>query len=141
MTTQPQTLDGLLALCANATPGPWCYEAVGEKGDGANIIGVAFAPGDEACNSQLKGRLEEWDDDGNVIDYYRDSEVAVCEHRNQNANSNAAYIAALSPEVVAALCRAVQAGDAMLQNRGDHPDVVNYRDARAALDAAMRGKP
>lgn len=76
-----------------ATPRPWCVESCGEKGDGAHMIGVAFAPGDDKAEHPLSGWLQPFDDDGKEIQYYRDEEVACCEHRSRNAGRNADLIA------------------------------------------------
>lgn len=105
-TVSPINLEVLERLAAKATPGPWCVESCGEKGDGSNMVGVAFVSGEE---KPLSGFLRPFDDDGNEIEYYREELIAECEHHNRNSNADAAYIAALTPEVVAALVAAVKA--------------------------------
>lgn len=109
MTLTPEELSELEALAKAATPGPWCIESVGEKGDGSNMIGVAFDPDDVDCETPLKGWLKPFTDAGVEIDYYRDELVAVCDHSENNHNANAAYIAACSPEKILRLIDAVRA--------------------------------
>ena len=99
-------IDRLLELeriAQQATPGPWCVESLGEKGDGSNVIGVAFGPDDQNAERPLSGWLEPFDKDGNEIDYYRDEEVAACEHRERNAGPNAAYIMTFDPPTTLAM--------------------------------------
>lgn len=105
-------IDRLLELeriAQQATPGPWCVESLGEKGDGSNVIGVAFGPDDQNAKRPLSGWLEPFDKDGNEIDYYRDEEVAVCEHRERNAGPNAAYIMTFDPPTVLVMIAALRA--------------------------------
>src|SRR3990172_7844276 len=94
--------ERLRELATQATPGPWCVESCGEKGDGSEIIGVAFHPDDKNCETPLNGvlcPLRPWQD------YYRDEVIAECEHRNRNAAGDAAYIAACSPDRILDLLR------------------------------------
>ena len=94
--TRPDPLAArLVELRAKATPGPWCAESLGEKGDGSNIIGVAFHPDDKNAEHPLSGWLEPYDVEGNEIDYYRDQDIAEIEHRTQGANQNTDLILAL----------------------------------------------
>ncbi len=128
MTTADQTkealaevqheLDEIGRLAEKATPGPWCIESVGEKGDGSNMIGVAYAPEDIKCERPLTGWLRAFTDAGVEIDYYRDTLVCVVDHSEQNQNHNAAYIAACSPERILALLshiKSLEAGAAELR--------------------------
>ena len=72
------------------TPGPGCYESVGEKSN-ACIVGIAHrvdADGNPAVGAE-EGRLEAYGDDGKEIEFYRepiamldDSEVAGDVHAN-----------------------------------------------------------
>lgn len=82
-------------LYAKATPGPWCVESCGEKGDGCNVIGVAFGPDDVNAERPLSGWLEPYDSEGNEINYYRDEDIATLEHRDRNSGHNADLITAL----------------------------------------------
>lgn len=75
-----------------ATAGPYCIESCGEKGDGSNIVGVAFHPDDRDAETPLTGWLEEADTEGNFVEYYRDEQVAEFEHRNRNANRDAEFL-------------------------------------------------
>jgi hypothetical protein len=105
-------IDRLLELeriAQQATPGPWCVESLGEKGDGSHVIGVAFGPDDQNAERPLSGWLEPFDKDGNEIDYYRDEEVAVCEHRNRNSGPNAIYIMTFDPPTVLAMIATIRA--------------------------------
>lgn len=106
-------LDRLEAVAKQATPGPWAIDSCGEKGDGAEVIGVIFGPDDRDCERPRSGRLEPFDHDGEPIDYYRDEEVAACEHRNRNSYNSANFIAACSPEVVLALVEVARAASAV----------------------------
>lgn len=113
------TLDGLLALAEKATPGPY-YVALDDA---------------EECGPHANSGLS-------LVDTGRDGDwpiARLCE------TSSANLIAALSPEVVAALVRAVRTADAMYEARGRRVDGPNTRmaflDARYHLDAALRGKP
>lgn len=99
----PSEIRAAKELAEKATPGPWCSESCGEKGDGANMIGVAYGPGDDKCEHPLRGWLKPFDDDGNEIEYYRDEEVAVCQHVNRNSGYDAQFIAA-SRTLIPALC-------------------------------------
>lgn len=103
----PMTLDleELKRLEAAAEPGPWCIESVGEKGDGSNMIGVAFHPDDEEAQTPLAGWLKPFYDNGSAIEYYRDALVAVCDHSEPDANENAAFIAAARTAVPALIAR------------------------------------
>lgn len=105
-------IDRLLELeriAQQATPGPWCVESLGEKGDGSNVIGVAFGPDDQNAERPLSGWLEPFDKDGDEIDYYRDEEVAACEHRNRNSGPNAIYIMTFDPPTVLAMIATIRA--------------------------------
>ena len=105
----PEKLAEIKALAEKATPGPWAIESCGEKGDGANIIGVAFDPDDVNCERQMSGWLPIYRPcSDEEIEWYRDEEIAICEHRNRNSGYNAAYIAALSPDVVLALVAEIE---------------------------------
>ena len=100
--------DELEQLAAKATPGPWSVESCGEKGDGSNMVGVAFGPDDSKCERQLSGWLPPFDDDGEDIEYYRDELIADCEHSNRNSNFDAQYIAACDPQSISTLARALK---------------------------------
>ena len=105
MTDTPAlTPEKVAELAAKATPGPWAIETCGEKGDGSYMIGVVFTQNDADCDDQLSGFLEEADEDGNEIEYYRDELVADCEHRNRNSGNNAEFIAA-APDMAVLIAR------------------------------------
>jgi hypothetical protein len=117
-----QELQDMEARANAATEGPWCYESCGEKGDGANVIGVAFGPDDDDCKTPLTGELFDSDDEGELIDYYRDVEVTVCEHRNPNCNADAAFITAARtdlPRVIAELREARAVIESIANSIGD----------------------
>lgn len=86
-----------------ATPGPWAFETTGEKGDGADIVGVVYGPDDEECERPLSGELPSFDRDGDPIDYYRDEVVAVCDHCNRNPHGDARFIAHARTDIDALL--------------------------------------
>lgn len=95
--TEPLTseqIEKAWERCERATPGPWSIESCGEKGDGANMIGVAFGPEDLDAACPLEGWLKPYDDAGNEIEYYRDELVAVCDHTNRSCGPDAVFIAA-----------------------------------------------
>lgn len=95
MTITLETIELLKRLEAAATPGPWCIESCGEKGDGSNMIGVAYDPEDINCERPLSGWLPiARPVTGEFIEYYRDELVAELEHRNRNSSQDAAFIAA-----------------------------------------------
>ena len=106
----PSELSRLEALAKAATAGPWSIESCGEKGDGANMIGVAYGPNDQDCKKPLEGWLEPFDDAGNEIEYYRDELVAVCDHTNRNCGADAAFIAAANPSTVLRLIAMARKG-------------------------------
>jgi hypothetical protein len=85
-------IPALRSCYEKATQGPYCIESCGEKGDGSNIVGVAFGPDDLDAKTPLTGWLEEADKDGNFIEYYRDEEVAEFEHRNPNCHRDAEFL-------------------------------------------------
>lgn len=118
-------------IAQRATPGPWCIESCGEKGDGSNMIGVAFGPDDINAERPLSGWLKDTDKEGNFIEYYRDEAVAECEHRNRNAGYDATHIATFNPLVILALIRAVRDSRALVQARAERI---------AALEAEMESK-
>lgn len=75
-------------LLKEATEGPWCAESCGEKGDGSNVIGVAFHPNDTDAERPMSGWLQEYDEEGNAIEYYRDEQIAELGYRSRNAWAN-----------------------------------------------------
>jgi hypothetical protein len=132
----------LKRLAEAATPGPWCIESEGEKGDGSNMVGVAFAPEDRDCKHQLSGFLRACDDEGEFIDYYRDELVAECAHRNRNSNIDAAYIAAANPSTISRLLSDLEAAEQALNETfvDEHgetwrrPTAEAYQRACATID-------
>lgn len=124
------------ARLAAATPGPWCYESVGEKGDGANIVGVAYGPEDQNCERPLQGRVRPYTDTGEEADIYRDEQVAVCEHRNRRPDADAALIAA-APTDLARLCDRVEELERALELWGRFIVTSARGDFNLALTATM----
>lgn len=117
------TTTTLLALARAATPGPWAYRM---------------------------GEIVQLTDSGQgyPLDYYPDSEDVVARDQDGDlvlADRNAEYIAAASPDVIAALCERVEALEAGLREACDQwqgwtednesPD--SYADDRARI-AALR---
>lgn len=128
------TLTGLEAIARAATQEPWAIESIGEKGDGANMIGVVFRGDDEDCERPLSGFLDDFDDEGNEIEYYRDETVAICEHRDRNHHANAAHIAAFDPPTVLALIEELKA---LLEFRDawDAREELGLAQAKFTVDA------
>ena len=102
--------DRLEELRKAATGTPWCAESAGEKGDGANIIGVAFHPDDIDAERPMSGWIQDYDDDGNEIDYVRDEEIAQLEHctRNHYANTEFIMLLANNADAILELVRAAE---------------------------------
>jgi hypothetical protein len=101
------TIAELRALEARATPAPWCIESCGEKGDGSNMIGVAYDPDDNNCERPMSGWLPiSRPVTGEFIEYYRDELVAECEHRNRNSHCDASLIVA-ARNAILPLCEEV----------------------------------
>ena len=92
--TRPD-IEAIEARAAMATDGPWSYEPTGEKGDGANLIGIHFGPEDEDCAAPMSGRLEIiYDEQTEEFgEYYCDEYIAICEHRSRNPDGNSTFIA------------------------------------------------
>ena len=111
MTALSPTLSALREKASKATPGPWCYEQVGEKCD-VCVVGVVFHPDDKNCERPVSGRLRPYDKDGKEIDYYRTTICALDEAEHSTGESSptydAAFIAAASPDVVMALVEAAE---------------------------------
>lgn len=140
-TLKPLTSAALADLKAKAkaaTPGPWCAESCGEKGDGSNIIGVAFEADDQDCKKPLSGWLRAFDDAGNEIDYYRDQEVAQIEHRADNPGHNTDFVIAANPETILRLIAMIERRDEQIEKlRGAmvHFRKMGFEKAREALAA------
>lgn len=73
----PEALS-LLALVSRlrtlgrfAYPAPWCWEQCGQQED-APVLGVAWRDDDETCTA-IAGKLRDFDEDGQVIEYYRET--------------------------------------------------------------------
>lgn len=98
------------ALVALEMGGPWAVESCGEKGDGAEVIGIVFRADDENCERQLSGRLDSCDEEGNDIDYHRDEVVAVCDHSQRHPAECAEFIIAANPSCVLRLLRELRGG-------------------------------
>lgn len=103
-------IEELKRVAEAATQGHWAYESCGEKGDGANMIGIMFGPDDPNCETQLHGFVDtnqsEYDENtGKHVfpDYYRDEVVAICEHRDRNPGGNAKFITTFDPPTVLSL--------------------------------------
>lgn len=106
MSTPATLADKLRELLPRVTPGPWAVESCGEKGDGAHMIGVVFAPADDPeCKNQLSGSLPDCDDDGDFIEYYRDELVAECDLHNRNPGYDSELIA-LAPTMAEQIIKA-----------------------------------
>lgn len=134
--TFPTELERLLK---EATEGPWCAESCGEKGDGSNIIGVAFHPDDTDAERPLAGWLQEWDESGNVIDYYRDEQIAELEHRSRNSAANTSLILLLRnhADAILGLVRAAKGlSHGEDWNNGTHAKTHGYR--RKLLEALAK---
>lgn len=100
-----ERLTEIRALAEKATDGPWCVESCGEKGDGSNMVGVAFGPDDPDCKRPLSGWVsdDDWADAKGDPIYgavQQETLVAECAHRNGNANRDASFLAALDPQTV-----------------------------------------
>ena len=116
--------DRLEELRKAATELPWCAETVGEKGDGANIIGVAFHPDDIDAERPMSGWIQDYDDDGNEIDYVRDEEIAQLEHctRNHYANTEFIMLLANNADAILELVRAADHLSCALDTGERNPD-------------------
>jgi hypothetical protein len=111
-------LDELERLAKAATPGPWTRSS--------GTVNYRVYGGDRSMVStcQQVGRHSR-----------KRMEVAEAEGR-----ANAAYIAACSPEVVAALVRCVQTADDVDRSISGEPEMEAWRlygHARSQLDAAL----
>lgn len=119
----PEELREIRKRADKATPGPWAFETTGEKGDGADIVGVVYGPDDEDCERPLSGELRTFDRDGEPIDYYRDEVVAVCDHYNRRPHEDARFITHARTDVLRLL---------------DHIDALEERIR--ALEAEIHGQ-
>lgn len=118
---------------SDATPGPWCVETSGEKGDGSELIGVAYGPDDEECERPLAGRLMPFDRAGEEVEYYRDELVAECEHRNRNPGNDSALIVALR-NAVPTILLTLRHHDALVEALRS---LVNVATALRRLNSAL----
>lgn len=84
-------LEYLKKLISTATPGPWAYEAHGDTGEGG--VGVIL----DENNNQIQG-------------FNGDSDLLISKVIAPEVNSveNAAYIAAISPDVLLALIKEIE---------------------------------
>lgn len=99
MTPGPLDLDRLRVLAEAATEGPWAWESVGDK-DNDWCLGVLCGEDDQP----LSGRVEAASD--------AVADELVC---SGNGLHNAAYIAAVSPDVLLALLFRLQASEARVR--------------------------
>ena len=115
------------------TPGPWCYENIGEK-ENLYAVGVAWRLDDESF-TQLSGHVSSYDEDGNEV-LHRDAVCFLEEHATDGSIHADARLIAAAPELYAALADLVYA----IACNELMPESVSYlREARAAL-AKARGE-
>lgn len=103
MTPTRPNIEQIAAAAREATPGPWCYEQCGIKCD-APVVGIAYRADDVDCERPITGRLEECDENGDEIEYYRETvayEIQDCD--GASASMNARHIATSNPAAIQAL--------------------------------------
>lgn len=98
MMTEPawiSEIEGRVKAATMDTGLAWAWEALGENGDGSNIVGTMFHPDDENAETPLLGRCDPIysERDQEYREYYRDEMVAEVEHRNRRSGDLADLIA------------------------------------------------
>jgi hypothetical protein len=108
----------LESLAERATPGPWGWEAHGEKSNDWTV-GVALDKNDQP----LSGEIREPDFIVETVGYSEPwvlRKKLIIEHENAPGYSDAAFIAAASPDVVLALIRRAQEAEARANKLAQH---------------------
>jgi hypothetical protein len=130
-------LDRLELLAAEATPGPWCWMATGEK-DNSWSLGTAVWPDDspvKAADGELgEQENERWNEETGEGETATRVDL-IAEHFGvQNTFSDAAFIAACDPEIVLALVRIARA--ALAVDAADETDEIMQRLADLSAELA-----
>lgn len=116
----PAARTALRQFAAAATPGPWAYEAHGDTG--LYGVGVLLNERDEPVSG--------WQESGECVVY---EPIAV----DVNSAADAAYIAAVSPDVVTALLDRIDALEAALAALHAAQNDAPLEKYRAEWEAAM----
>jgi hypothetical protein len=122
----------------NFTPGPWCYENIGEK-ENLYAVGVAWRLDDDEFR-QIGGQVSSYDEHGNE-QLHREAICFLENHSADGSTHDDARLIAAAPELYEALAQLLDASLTETLLKESAGKRAAARDAARAALAKARGVP